>query len=73
MRRDGRHSDNNDFCTVWAQRNHQRMRNALSIAIRTARASENHNRYYFDHKRGAERGAFIQLRRPWMDRMAVGK
>ena len=33
--------DNNDFCTLWAQRNHQGMRNALSIAIRTARAAEN--------------------------------
>ena len=58
--------DNNDFCTLWAQGNHQGMRNALSIAIRTARAAENRNRYYFDHKRGAERGAFIQLKRPWM-------
>ena len=58
--------DNNDFCALWAQGNHQGMRNALSIAIRTARAAENRNRYYFDHKRGAERGAFIQLKRPWM-------
>ena len=58
--------DNNDFCTLWAQRNYQGMRNALSIAIRTARAAENRNRYYFDHKRGAERGAFIQLKRDWM-------
>ena len=58
--------DNNDFCTLWAQRNYQGMRNALSISIRTARAAENRNRYYFDHKRGAERGAFIQLKRNWM-------
>ena len=42
------------------------MRNALSVAIRTARAVENRNRYYFDHKRGAERGAFIQVKRGWM-------
>ena len=59
--------DNDDFCHLWAQGNHQGMRNALSIAIRTARAAENPNRYYFDRKRGAERGAFIQLKRPWMD------
>ena len=26
--------DNNDFCTLWAQRNYQGMRNALSISIR---------------------------------------
>ena len=58
--------DNDDFCHLWAQGNHQGMRNALSIAIRTARAAENPNRYYFDRKRGAERGAFIQLKRPWM-------
>ena len=58
--------DNNDFCTLWAQNNWQGMRNALSISIRTARAEENRNRFYFDHKRGAERGAFIQLKRPWM-------
>ena len=59
--------DNNDFCALWAQNNWQGMRNALSISIRTARAAENRNRFYFDHKRGAERGAFIQLKRPWMD------
>ena len=59
--------DNNDFCTLWAQQNYQGMRNALTISIRTARAAENPNRFYFDHKRGAERGAFIQLKRPWMD------
>ena len=58
--------DNNDFCTLWAQRNYQGMRNALTISIRTARAAENRNRFYFDHKQGAERGAFIQLKRPWM-------
>ena len=58
--------DNNDFCTLWAQRNYQGMRHALGISIRTARAQENRNRYYFDHKRGAERGSFIQLKRPWM-------
>ena len=58
--------DNNDFCVLWAQNNWQGMRNALSISIRTARAAENRNRYYFDHKRGAERGSFIQLKRPWM-------
>ena len=58
--------DNNDFCTLWAQRNYQGMRNALSISIRTARAAENRNRFYFDHKRGSDRGAFIQLKRPWM-------
>ena len=60
--------DNNDFCALWAQNNWQGMRNALSISIRTARAEENRNRYYFDHKRGADRGAFIQLKRPWMSR-----
>ena len=58
--------DNNDFCHLWAQGNHQGMRHALSIAIRTARAAENRNRFYFDHKRGSERGEFIQLKRPWM-------
>ena len=58
--------DNNDFCTLWAQRNYQGMRNALTISIRTARAAENRNRFYFDHKQGTERGAFIQLKRPWM-------
>ena len=58
--------DNNDFCHLWAQNNWQGMRNALSISIRTARAAENRNRFYFDHKRGAERGAFIQLKRIWM-------
>ena len=58
--------DNNDFCTLWAQRNYQGMRNALSISIRTARAAENRNRFYFDHKKGAPRGAFIQVRRAWM-------
>ena len=62
----GRDSDNNDFCTLWAQRNYQGMRNALSISIRTARAAENRNRFYFDHKKGAPRGAFIQVRRAWM-------
>ena len=63
--------DSNDFCALWAQNNWQGMRNALSISIRTARAAENRNRYYFDHKRGAERGAFIQLKRPWMDEAAL--
>ena len=58
--------DNNDFCALWARNNWQGMRNALSISIRTARAAENRNRFYFDHKRGAQRGAFIQLKRPWM-------
>ena len=58
--------DNNDFCALWAQNNWQGMRNALSISIRTARAAENRNRFYFNHKRGSERGAFIQLKRPWM-------
>ena len=58
--------DNNDFCALWAQNNWQGMRHALSISIRTARAQENRNRFYFDHKRGATRGAFIQLKRPWM-------
>ena len=62
--------DNNDFCALWAQNNWQGMRNALSVAIRTGRAAENRNRFYFDHKRGSKRGAFIQLRRPWMDRAA---
>ena len=59
--------DNNDFCTLWAQNNWQGMRNALSVAIRTARAVENRNRYYFDHKRGADRSTFIQVKRNWMD------
>ena len=58
--------DNNDFCAIWAQNNWQGMRNALSVAIRQGRAQENRNRFYFDHKRGSERGAFIQLKRPWM-------
>ena len=58
--------DNNDFCALWAQNNWQGMRHALSISIRTARTTDNRNRYYFDHKKGAERGAFIQLKRPWM-------
>ena len=58
--------DSNDFCALWAQNNWQGMRHALSISIRTARAQENRNRFYFDHKRGAARGAFIQLKRPWM-------
>ena len=58
--------DNNDFCTFWERGDYQEMRHALGIAIRTARAAENRNRYYFDHKRGAERGAFIQLKRDWM-------
>ena len=58
--------DNNDFCALWGQNNWQGMRNTLSVAIRTGRAAENRNRFYFDHKRGAERGAFIQLKRPWM-------
>ena len=64
--------DNNDFCTLWAQQNYQGMRNALTISIRTARAAENRNRFYFDHKRGHERGSFIQVRRPWMTPDAFG-
>ena len=58
--------DNDDFCQLWATGNYRGMRNALSVAIRTGRAAENRNRFYFDHKRGSERGAFIQLKRPWM-------
>ena len=60
-------SNNDDFCRLWQQGNYQGMRNALSVAIRTGRAAENRNRYYFDHRRGADRGLFIQLKRPWMD------
>ena len=58
--------DNDDFCQLWATGNYRGMRNALSVAIRQGRAQENRNRFYFDHKRGSERGAFIQLKRPWM-------
>ena len=60
--------NNDDFCHLWRQGNYQGMRNALSISIRTARAAENRNRYYFDRRQGHTRGLFIQLRRPWMDR-----
>lgn len=62
---------NDDFCHLWARGNHQGMRNALGIAIRTARAAENRNRWYFDRKRGAPRGLYIQLRRPWMNEAAA--
>ena len=54
--------DNNDFRALWSQNNWQRMRNALSMSIRTARAAENRNRYYFDDQRRCEG---TRLRKAW--------
>ena len=53
-----------DFC-VLAMHEPNKARLQLNKMIRTTRAAENPNRYYFSRKRG-EKAGYIQLLRPWM-------
>ena len=57
------HAD--DFCALARFEPHKAAAQ-LGKMIRTTRGRENPNRFYFDPKRGADSGTYIQLLRPWM-------
>lgn len=57
------HADN--FCAL-ATHEPSKAVAQLGKMIRTTRARENRNRFYFDPKRGADPRVYIQLLRPWM-------